>query len=104
MNAEQEQRLLHESGRGARAKRLLADDLLQEAFAAVESDILEKWKNAPVRDQEGQIALRLKWQCLQEVKSCLTDVAVTGKLADTSLEAERTLRQRAKDAVREFKR
>jgi hypothetical protein len=104
MNADQEARLLNESGRGARAKRLLEDDLLKEAFATVEADILEKWKNSPVRDQEGQFALRLKWQCLQEVRTCIADVAVTGKMADQSLQAERTLRQRAQDAVREFKR
>jgi hypothetical protein len=104
VTAEQEQRLLNESGRGARARRLLEDDLLKEAIATVEADILEKWKSSPVRDQEGQLALRLKWQCLHEIRTCIADVAVTGKMADKTLEAERTIRQRAKDALREFKR
>ena len=104
MNADQEQRLLNESGRGAHAARLLDDGLLKESVAAVEADILEKWKSSPVRDTEGQLALRLKWQCLQEIMGCIRDIALTGKMADQSLQAERTLRQRAHDAMKEFKR
>ncbi len=41
----------------------------------VEADTLEKWKTSPVRDQEGQLVLRLKWQVLAEVRKYIAEVA-----------------------------
>lgn len=104
MNEELELKLSNESGRGARAEALLNDDLLKEAFDTIEQDTLEKWKTCPVRDSEGQMILRLKMQVLTEMKSIIKDVATTGRLANEQLNRERGLRERAKAAVREFRR
>jgi hypothetical protein len=78
--------------------------LFVEAFDVLEADTLEKWKSSPIRDAEGQFALRLKWQAIQQIKGHLRDVMETGKLAAQTIEEKRTLKQRAKAAVAEFRR
>lgn len=104
MNADQELKLAAESGRGAKARSILTDDMFVEAMEVIEKDILDKWKSAPIRDTEGQLALRLKWQCLSELKKHLIDVMTTGKLAEAQLRYERTLAERAKAAMKAFVR
>jgi hypothetical protein len=99
MNSDQEVRLSQESGRGAKARALLEDSMLQEAFAIVEQDTISKWKSAPIRDAEGQLALRLKFQCLQEIRKHLADVLMTGKMADEGIRIERSLKERSRAAI-----
>lgn len=104
MNPDVEMKLAGESGRGAKARAVLDSEIFQEAVAAVETDIVEKWKASPLRDTEGQLALRLKWQIMQQIKSYLKDVMETGKLADRQMSDERSLSQRARDSVAAFRR
>lgn len=100
MNEAQEQQLIRESARGRRAKSWLESEITREVFAVLEADTLEKWKASPIRDEEGQRILRLKWQVLQEMKKHVTDLAYTGKMAEQTIEQERTLTERLKDAAR----
>lgn len=104
MTEEQTQQLIRESSRGAKAAQILKSELFVEAFAVVEADVLEKWKTSPVRDTEGQLALRLKWQVLQQIKGHITDVMQTGKMANDQMEHERSLAERARAAIKVFKR
>ena len=92
-------KLQQESERGSKARAILGDAMLQEAFSVAETDILEKWKASPIRDGEGQLALRLQWQCLNHIKKHLTDVLTTGKLADEMIKHNRTLREKARAAL-----
>ena len=100
MNDRQEQQLMRESARGGKAKHWLESDITKEVFSVLEADTLEKWKNSPIRDEEGQRILRLKWQVLQEMKKHVVDIATTGKMAEQSLQQERSMAQRMKDAAR----
>lgn len=100
MTEQQEQQLIRESARGGKARAWLESEITKEVFAVLEADTLEKWKASPIRDDEGQRILRLKWQVLQEMKTHVTDIAQTGKMAAQTLEHERTLAQRMKDAAR----
>lgn len=93
---DQEHQLARELERGARAKALLGTAIFQEVLEAIETSILDKWKSSPIRDQEGQLALRLKWQIMQEIRGYLADVAETGKLAERTIIEKRTLAERAK--------
>lgn len=102
MNEDQEQQLIREAGRGAKAAAWLASEITRDVFEVLEADTLEKWKASPIRDDEGQRILRLKWQVLQEMRGHVKDIAETGKLAVKQLEHERTLAQRASNAVRRF--
>ena len=104
MNEAQEQQLIRESGRGAKASAWLSSEITRDVFAVLEADTLEKWKASPIRDDEGQRILRLKWQVLQEMKRHVEDIAQTGKMASQQLEHERSLVQKAGDAVRRFVR
>lgn len=70
-----------EISRGERAERLLKDELLIEAFETIDSAIIEKWRNGPLRDQEGAHELRLLMKCLTDLKGYIKEVVQTGKLA-----------------------
>jgi len=103
MTRDEEIHLAGESVRGAKARAVLDSELFKEAVALIEQDTLEKWKTAPVRDSEGHLVLRLKWQVIQEIKRHLADVIMTGKMADITLTDKRTLAERARRAVTAFK-
>ena len=100
MNEAHEIKLVGESERGARADRLLNDEMLKEAIDFIENDIVEKWKTSPPSLPEAQTILRLKWQCLQDIKGYIKDVAQTGRIANTQLEQERTLKEKLKKVFR----
>ena len=77
--------LIDEQTRGRRAEELLADDLLQEALAAIDAEIVLQWEQCPARDAEGKEAL---WQLLKTSKkfrNVLTGYIETGKLATEQL-------------------
>lgn len=96
--------LIKESERGAKASRLLADEIYQDAVSKVEAGILDAWKTSPVRDTEGQTYLRLMMKVLTDLQAHIKEVAETGKLANVQLEHERSMAERAKAAVKEFRR
>lgn len=100
MTEAQELQLIRESARGSKAKAWLDSEITKDVFAVLEADTLEKWKASPIRDEEGQLILRLKWQVLTEMRKHVKDIAYTGKMAEQTLEQERTLAQKAKDMAK----
>lgn len=101
---DEDQRLVLERERGGKARAILDSGLYKEAIGRVEEYILELWKKSPVQDTDGQVKLRLKWQCLQEIKGYLANVMTTGELAERQIEHKRTMADRARNAVRAFRR
>lgn len=57
-----------------------------------------------MRDLEGQQALKMMLKLLHDVRQHVEGVMETGKMAEASLEHERTLAQRTGDAIRAFRR
>lgn len=104
MTEAQEQQLIRETGRGARASALLASDIYREAMQRVEAGIVDAWKASPIRDVEGQTYLRLMMKCLSDLQGHIKDAAETGKMAEVQLEHERSLAERARSAVSAFRR
>lgn len=104
MTPDQEQQLIRESSRGAKASALLRSEIYLEAMQKVEAGIVDAWKTSPVRDVEGQTYLRLMMKVLTDLKGHIKDVAETGKMAEVSFEHERNLAQKARAAVAEFRR
>lgn len=105
ITAEQEQQLVGEIDRGAKARAILESPLFAQALEVIEADTLEKWKESPIRDVEGREKLRLKWQVIQEFKEQFAETIRTGRLAEIGLERERSLAKRVKDmAVRTLRR
>jgi hypothetical protein len=81
-------------GRGARAARLLADDLLQECFAALEAEYLKAWRVTAARDTDARERLWQATQVLGKVRDHLLAVANNGKLAQRELDALQDKRAR----------
>jgi hypothetical protein len=78
-----------EVDRGARAKRLLEDPTLVEAFANVRTAILERIEAAPIRDREGLHELKLMLKLLRDVRGNLEQAVSNGKIARLDIERER---------------
>jgi hypothetical protein len=87
-------KLQHAIGRGARAARLLADDLLQECFAALEAEYLKAWRVTAARDTDARERLWQATQVLGKVREHLLAVANNGKLAQRELDALQDKRTR----------
>ena len=73
--------------RGTKAKALLQDPLLIEAFSNVEKAIHDAWATAPIRDVEGQMHLRLMLKLLGDVKADLEQAVTDGTMAAAELKA-----------------
>lgn len=57
-----------------------------------------------MRDLEGQQALKMMLKLMADVRAQLEDVMNTGKMAEASLDHERTIAERARAAFREFRK
>jgi len=78
--------LMMDVERGARAERLLGDELLAEAFTALEADYVAAWRTSAARDSDGRERL---WQALQIVglvKAHLNGLVSGGRLAQRQLD------------------
>lgn len=71
--------------RGNHAQRLLNDPLLQEAFNVVRQAIHDQWEASPLRDVEGQVALRSMLNHLRDVQAVLEVALADGKAAADEL-------------------
>jgi hypothetical protein len=81
-----EDKLQRDIVRGARAKALLDNELLQEAFATLERDYIDAWKTSPARDTDGRERL---WQAVNivgKVRDHIVKVLNDGKLAQRQLD------------------
>lgn len=74
-----------EQDRGQEAQRLLDNELLQEALAAIEREVVEQWTQCPARDKEGKEALWQLMKTAQKFRGLLTGYVQTGKLAGEQL-------------------
>lgn len=75
--------------RGERARQLLDEPLIVEAFALIEQEYIKAWQDSPARDVEGREKLFLSLKNIQKVRGHLLQVMDSGKMAKASL-AQRT--------------
>jgi len=66
---------------GYHAKRLLEDETLLEAFAAVEADIYNEWRTSPVGDDRARSDLFHTLKGLERLKTRLQAKLDAGVLA-----------------------
>ena len=85
MSADLEYRLQEETQRGERARLLLADPLIAEAFDTIQQELMTAWQTSPARDTDGRETLWLSVKLLNQVKSHLQSVVETGHLAQIDL-------------------
>lgn len=80
--------------KGVQAERLL--EQVKPYFDLVETAILDKWKDSPVADKEGQHELRLMYKLLGDLQANIKTAITTGKLAQVQIERESKLVQFAR--------
>jgi hypothetical protein len=86
MSGAGEIKLNADTARQARAEALLANELLQEAFARLEDRYLEEWRVSQFRDTDARERL---WQAVNivgKVKDHLAKIVRDGKLAQREID------------------
>lgn len=71
--------------RAARAKRLLEDDILKEAFAKLEEAYIKKWRESDVNDTDNRERLFLAVNMIGKVQSHLVKVVQNGSIAQRTI-------------------
>jgi uncharacterized protein YcaQ len=89
-----------EAQRGQRAKELLENDIFKESIVGLRQGILDKWRECPVRDIEGQHQLKLMDKLLGDIEGYIKIIAETGKMAEIQLEQERKVAELRKVGIR----
>lgn len=74
-----------EAHRGDEAARLLEHDLLKEALAAIDAEVVKQWQDCPARDKEGKEVLWQLMKTAQKFRRILVGHIETGKLARENL-------------------
>ena len=89
-----ESKLRIDAARASRAKTLLENDLLLEAFAALESAYIDRWRATHIDDDKGREKLFIAVNVVGKVKDHLSAIVSNGSVAAVELnnlakEAER---------------
>lgn len=89
--------LKHSVARGTRAKRILEDDMVVEAFAAIEKEIADGWKDSRAHDEKGRENAYLLHRILGQFKGEFERIVRDGDVAKSVLDR---LKQKAKQKIR----
>jgi hypothetical protein len=80
--------------RAARAQALIEDELLQEAFVALEERYVEEWRLSQFRDTDARERLWQAVNVLRKVKDHLGRILADGRLAQREIDALAQRRKR----------
>lgn len=83
--------------RAEHAARLLQDQLLNDALAAIKAEVMRTWIDCPQRDKDGKEALWQLAKTADKFEGLLRGYIEAGKLAQVNLKAfeeKRSLMQR----------
>ena len=67
--------------REAKAKNLLSDELFNEAFATLETDIKDTWYRTSLNDTEAREQAWLSLRLLERIRLHLTSIIESGDMA-----------------------
>jgi hypothetical protein len=71
---------------GDEARQVLENPAFVRAFAAIEQEYIEAWKNSPARDRDGRESLWTTVKLLHKLKGTLEASMMDGRLARIELE------------------
>lgn len=77
--------LPQEDARGAKAREILEEPLIIEAFSKIEAEILTAWEDSPARDVEGREKLYQMLMLSRKVRRHFESVVQTGEMARRTL-------------------
>ncbi len=78
-------KLTGDAARGMQADSLLRNDLVQEAYQALEAELVKAWIDSPARDTEGRERLWAAVQANRKHQNYLRSIIDNGKLAEAEL-------------------
>lgn len=91
-----ENKLICDSGKGIRARQLLEDEMLIEAFKVLEEAYMHGWRNTLAGDTAAREKLFLAVNIVGKVRDHLTVAVTNGKLAQVELEEIARVAERKK--------
>ncbi len=78
--------LIREQTKGSKAKTILEDELFIETFSVLKESYEKEMVQTSYKDSEARTAIWVAWHQLDKVKSHLTEIMNTGKLASKQLQ------------------
>jgi|TARA_R110000737_G_scaffold271084_1_gene278196 hypothetical protein len=78
--------LIREQNKGAKANTILEDELFIESFTMLKAAYEKEMVQTSYKDSEARTAIWVAWHQLDKVKSHLTEIMNTGKLASKQLQ------------------
>lgn len=81
-----EEKLHKDAARAAQAQHLLNDDILQEAFATLETAYVERWRATHIDDDKGREKLFVAVNVIGKVKDHLASVVSNGAVAKAEID------------------
>ena len=82
--------------RGMRTQELLDNELLAEAFTALEASYISAWRSTAIEDSSGREKLFLAINVVGKVRDHLGSVVADGKLAEAELKELARVAERRK--------
>jgi len=92
----EENRLDAAAAKALRAQNLLDNELLSEAFAALEESYASAWRSTSIEDVSGREKLFLAINIVGKVRDHLNAVVANGRLAQAELEELSRVAERRK--------
>ena len=86
--------------RGNKARQILEEPLVKEAFSIMERDVIELFYNCPQRDTEGMVYLQQNLRNVRKLKDLLLGVMETGKLEANKLQRKSNLKETMFNSLR----
>ncbi|KRQ11927.1 hypothetical protein AOQ73_05835 [Bradyrhizobium pachyrhizi] len=81
-----ENKLIRDAGNGVRARQLLEEELLVDAFKMLEDAYTLAWRNTKIDDHAGREKLFLAVNVVGKVRDHLQSAVINGKLAQAELD------------------
>ncbi len=87
--------------KGREAQQLLDNPLLAEAIESMRAQVVQQWKECPIRDKEGQTLLLQLAKVTDKFEGILRGTIETGKLAQRRIDFDKL---RDEPSARQFMR
>jgi hypothetical protein len=87
VTAPDEHKLLRDAGKAARARDLLANDLLIEAFKGLEEAYVAAWRNSPAMDTALREKQFMAVNVVDQVRRDLAQFVINGRMAEAEIAA-----------------
>ena len=87
--------------RGKEAAQILDSEVFKDAMTMLKTQVMEQWKQAPIRDREGQVLLLQLMKVTDKFEATLIGLVEQGKFAERKIELDS---MRDESAARRFAR